>query len=580
MDGPEGNIHGKQTSSRAARQASFPNRKMKPALKKSIALIALLAGLTWLLTNFPGPGSGSPAAVDLQSADGQDTSRARLPSIPRPEPAEPASNPVSDESRNIRKAPQEPETRDLSGPESGIASSEGDGAFSISGIAVDEAGYGVPGIEVTAFLKRRFEGNGDTKDKTLVRYALTGADGFYEFRGVGDGEYRISTPPDDYYEASQAVVRAGSDTADLVLRARQPELVVFGTIRSEGDPLENVQVSVVGQSDRSVNTDMDGFYELELKVSASKPAYSIRFVREGFREARSQLLAKEITGRRNIQVDTEMDPQQEQVEVSGTVLDMRGNPVAGQSVQLYSESARQRYSAKSDGNGDFWIEEVETSPDYMVSVRPKDDYRDFVLRDVDIGLAGADLEVILEPLERGSLTGQMLDPEGRPVPEFSLWLRNPDAVNQSDLLVTGDQQGFFEVTEVEEGRLIFETRSSPLYSISGITLSAREQKEIQLVLDQGNHQVMGLVVDETGRPVPATELFVTSLRHDNGLRTHAMRRAVTDASGYFIFNQVGQGYHTIRVEVPGYLTEVVDHVVGADEPEVVIRLERASLHGM
>jgi hypothetical protein len=146
--------------------------------------------------------------------------------------------------------------------------------------------------------------------------------------------------------------------------------------------------------------------------------------------------------------------------------------------------------------------------------------------------------------------------------------------------VTGDQQGHFSVDEVEAGTLVFETRSSPLYRISGIHLSAGEKKDIRLVLDWGNNQVTGLVVDDTGRPVTASELFVTSFRRYSGVRAHAVRRAITDEAGYFLFTQVGPGYHTIRVDVPGFSTTILDHDVGMDTPEVIIHLERASSHGM
>jgi hypothetical protein len=175
-----------------------------------------------------------------------------------------------------------------------------------------------------------------------------------------------------------------------------------------------------------------------------------------------------------------LEPVQELVEVSGTVLSNKGKPVPGETVQFYSEAARQRYSAVSDRNGAFWIDEVETSSDYLLAVHPRDKWRDFTRHGVEIALGGADLEVVLEPLNLGSLTGQMVDPTGQPVPQFSLWLRNPGALNQPALLVTGDGQGYFRVDEIEAGALIFETRSSPLYRISGIHLSAGEKKDVRL----------------------------------------------------------------------------------------------------
>jgi hypothetical protein len=57
-----------------------------------------------------------------------------------------------------------------------------------------------------------------------------------------------------------------------------------------------VQVQVIGQSSGAVLTDGEGFYELDVEVSRSKPAYTIRFVREGYREKRSVIETQEMTG--------------------------------------------------------------------------------------------------------------------------------------------------------------------------------------------------------------------------------------------------------------------------------------------
>ena len=87
-------------------------------------------------------------------------------------------------------------------------------------------------------------------------------------------------------------------------------------------------------------------------------------------------------------------------------------------------------------------------------------------------------------------------------------------------------------------------------------------------------------MDDTGRPLSATELFVTSVRRDSGLRLQAVHRAVTDETGYFLVDRLGPGYHTIRIDAPGFGAAILDHEVGIDNPEVIIRLERVYAHGM
>jgi protocatechuate 3,4-dioxygenase beta subunit len=460
--------------------------------------------------------------------------------------------------------------------------SEPAGLFSISGMVLDESGRGVYGIEVAAYPKSLFAPEQDAAEARTGGgvTALTDIDGFYEVRGVADGEYRLRTEPDDRYEAAELIVRAGVDTADLVLRARRPALEIGGTVRGDGEALSGVEVVAVGQPSGAVYTEEDGSYEIEVQISAAKPSYTLRFARDGYREERSVLMAEDLAAPGQIRVDADLEPRQALVEVTGSVRDREGEPVSGETVQLNSEAARQRYTAVSGRQGEIRFPEVETSDDYMVSVRPAELHRDFVVRNVEIGVAGAELDVVLEPRSYGRLAGQMVDPDGQPVPEFNLWLRNPGAVNQPARLVTGDQQGYFEVDRVEAGSLVFETRGSPLVSITGLRLSPGESKQVTLVLDWGTHQVAGLVMDDMGRPVSASELFVTSVRRDGSLRAQAVRRAVTDETGYFLVERVGSGYHTVRVDAPGFRAAVVDHQVGTDSPEVIIRLERVYSHGM
>lgn len=461
------------------------------------------------------------------------------------------------------------------------ATAEAAGPHSISGMVMDESGRGVFGVPVTAYARSLFgEEGASAPDRTVPSMALTDVDGFYDIDGIADGEYRLRTEPDNRYEAAEAIVRAGAEGADLILRERRPGLEVAGTVRGDGEPLAGAEVVAVGQPSGAVLTDENGFYETTLEMTAGKSNYTLRFTREGYRERRSVLTVDDQAGPGRIRVDADLEPAQAIVEVTGSVRDRESKPAAGETVQLYSGAARQRYTAVSGRRGEIRFPEVETSDDYMLSVRPADTYRDYLALDVEIGVAGADLDIVLEPRSYGQLTGQMVDADGQPLPAFSLWLRNSEALNQPPLLVTGDQQGYFEVDRVEAGPLVFETRGSPLVSITGARIAPGEAKTVSLVLDWGVHQIAGLVMDEMGQPVSASELYITSVRRGGGLRAQAVRRAVTDETGYFLVGQLGSGYHTVRVDAPGYRVAIVDHEVGTDNPEVVIRLERAYSHGM
>lgn len=542
-------------------------------------LLFMAAGLAALLFLAQESGDVLTATVSapvVQHASLQDEASASGPAASTPEhsAAPPEGTPAAltradDAPRAGEPAPREAE------PAAG-------GAYSISGVVMDESGRGVFGMPVTASVNSLFEEDGtQAPDRTAgTVMVVTDVDGFYEVNVDADGEYRLRTEPDDRYEAAGAIVRAGADGADLIVRERRPGIQIIGTVRGDGEALAGAEVTAVGQPSGAAVTDEDGSYEFTLQIEASKRGYTLRFTREGYREKRSVVTADDLAGQGRIRVDADLEPEQVLVEVTGTVHDKHGKPVAGETVQLYSEAARQRYTAVSGRSGEIRFPEVETSDDYMVSVRPADTYRDYAAWDVGIGVAGADLDITLEPRSYGRLVGQMVNMEGFPVPEFSLWLRNQKALNQPARLVTGDQQGFFDIQQIEAGPLVFETRGSPLVSISGVQLAPGETKDVMLVLDWGNHQVAGLVMDDMGRPVSASELFVTSVSHEGGLWAQATRRAITDDTGYFLVTQVGPGYHTIRVDAPGFRTSILDHDVGGDSPQVIIRLERAYSNGM
>jgi hypothetical protein len=545
-----------------------------------LLLLLLVGGLAALLFQFRDTSSGSTGRGDAQISEGASAPANTVSN--GEETGADALHMAADDMMQL--APEKVRASRIEPPpHPREPESESAGPFSISGMVLDESGQGVFGIEVAADPKNLFAA--DDRDKSPDRSggrvtALSEIDGFYEFRGLADGEYRLRSDPDEHYEVAELIVRAGADTADLVLRARRPALEIGGTVRSDGEALEGVEVVAVGQPSGAVYTDESGSYELDLQITAGKPGYTLRFARDGYREKRSALTADDLAVPGRIRVDADLEPRQTLVEVTGWVREREGEAVSGQTVQLYSEAARQRYTAVSGRRGEIRFPEVETSEDYSVSVRPADLYQDYVAQDVEIGVAGAELDVVLEPRSYGRLAGQMVDPDGQPIPEFSLWLRNTGAVNRPARLVTGGQQGLFDVDRIEAGSLVFETRGSPLVTITGLRLSPGEAKEITLVLDWGSHRVAGLVMDDMGRPVSATELFVTSIRRDGGLRAQAVRRAVTDETGYFLVDRVGSGYHTVRVDAPGFRAAILDHQVGTDSPEVIIRLERVYSHGM
>jgi hypothetical protein len=222
--------------------------------------------------------------------------------------------------------------------------------------------------------------------------------------------------------------------------------------------------------------------------------------------------------------------------------------------------------------GHFSFPSVEVGSDYRLWIRPKDRYKDYIDEDLVITSGKLDLVIVLEPLGLASLSGRMLDPDGGPLPGFSLWLRTTYATAQRFILVTGDQQGRFFVSELPEGDLMLQTRSSPLLTITGIALSAGATKNVRLTLDTGLYTLDGYVVNAQDDPVPGARISLLWSHENEGVRSRSTRETFTDVNGYFLFTQLGSGLHTLNISASGFRGARLEYQVGADDVEVLVKL--------
>ncbi|MCK4840939.1 MAG: carboxypeptidase regulatory-like domain-containing protein [Methylococcales bacterium] len=452
---------------------------------------------------------------------------------------------------------------------------ESQDGWSISGMVLDESGKPIADIELITLWKNfsLVDGGMDIPASERKWQAVTGFDGYYQIQDLEEGEYQIRSEANALYQAASIVVRTGIESADLILRKKQPDIHIYGTIQSEGEPLTKVRVVPTGQSKNAVFSDEEGHYNLVVDISSRLKLYTLRISHQDYQEQSFEFQVAEMLKKGEIQLNLELKPIAEQAEVTGNLRSSNSSSVSEEKVQLYSETTKRRYLAVSDQNGAFWFPEVEPAPDYFLSVNPASYYQDYLQKDVQITSSGLDVDVVLKPLKLGTLTGQMVDPNGKPVSGFSLWLRNNEASSFPALNVTSDSRGHFNVNEIPEGKLVFDTRSSPLFSITGFHQSAEETTNAQLVLDWGDHVVPGRIVNNHGKPIPAAEISLTWFHRDGEVRSYSTRKAVTNSDGYFMFSKVSSGMHTLRIDIPNYRYTQRDHVVGETDSEIIIRLE-------
>ena len=453
----------------------------------------------------------------------------------------------------------------------------GDYDLSISGRVINQDGEPVEGLEVVA-LRYFFE----SSDEALVpgnqsdQSAHTDAEGYYDVGGLEDGEYEIKTVVTRRYASVKTVVRAGVDSANLVV-AESRELRVSGSVTGDdGKPLSGVRVVTVGQSSRATRTDADGNYELSLQVTGDRRAYTVRFRLDGFKDFHASLKGQEIEGEEEIEVDAELVPVGGTVLVTGVVRTNGGEPVVGETVNMHSQNLKSRYKAVTDDEGHFSWEDVQTASDYRVWVRPEGPYKDYTRKATRVAEEVA-LEIVLGSLGTGRLTGRMVDAEDAPVPRFSLWVRSSKASSKV-LRVTGDDDGLFSLDGIPEGKLIFESRSQPRLNVSGITMKSGSETDVELVVDWGVYNVSGRVLDESGASIAGAQVYLSWTYRRDGVRSGSTRKTVSDDSGAFQFTQLGRGLHKVNATASGYRSSQTSYDIGGEpsNEELELRLEEVS----
>ncbi len=448
--------------------------------------------------------------------------------------------------------------------------------LSISGRALNQNGEPVPGIEISA-ARNRYASS--TTHEVLFEdksghSTRTNRDGSYLIQGLQEGEYRVHTTATERYLSIVRTVRAGLDSADLRLLEN---LRVHGTVTNErGEPLARVQVRQSAARGRAARSDIQGQYEIHLVPRTDlQEGYTLTFFLQGYEKESLDLRAAQLAESKELFFDIQLQELSEAALVSGVVETRRGERVQG--VQVYLSSLQQgtHYQTPTDENGSFSIQGVKTDQDYHLRVLPRGGYRDYREGPLLVTRSGLWLDIVLEPLASGRLTGRMIDLDGNPIPHFRLWLVNTDA-QHSSLPVSSDVSGYFQVDEAPEGQLLFDSRSDPMLRVSGVYLSGGEDQEVLLPLDWGEHIVDGAVLDDLGFPVAGAEVSLHWRHQVGALQSVSGRKTVTDERGLFQFSQIGPGVHRLDVRTSAHhaVSEEID--VGTHSGEVELLLEPIS----
>lgn len=449
---------------------------------------------------------------------------------------------------------------------------------SLSGWVFDESGEGVPNLGVVATVKRPAPEAEVSSGASRLASTRTDGEGFFALPSLVDGDYEVRTESTDRYESASGRFRAGVDSAVLVVTEKTSRwALIRGFVESaDGGSVENAVVVPVGQFENRTSTDGRGAYELSLELDPGRRALMVRYSSEGYREQRLTIADEELRSGQEVIRDVLLEPLRQTTTVSGSVVSTEGTPVHRARVELYSASLSRRADGATDRDGLFSIPEVELSDDYLLWVRPPEGFEDY-LEEGLVVTGWVDLDIVVEKTDWSRLEGRMVDPDGQPVPGYTLWLRTASNGGPRELPVTGDDLGQFEVDQLPSGTAGFQTLASPFLSMSGIELMPGDPNRVHLRLDIGDRRAGGFVLDQAGAAIGGAQLHLFWSVVEGGIRSRSKRETVSDANGYFLFTGLGASAHTLTVTAPGYRSGRLELDPTDDGQDVTIRLVDDSL---
>jgi protocatechuate 3,4-dioxygenase beta subunit len=434
--------------------------------------------------------------------------------------------------------------------------------FMISGHVMDTAGLGIGGVPVTVvaigFDASQAQGEG------AARRPITTTDesGFYEFPGLSEGDYEIRTAATDTYGPRRIAVRAGLTNADIVLVGERTLVIEGEVVGVAGERLEGVTVLPVLVGVPSVRTDLSGDYRLQVPLQPDTRAFTVRFQLAGFQDLTVPVDLTGREGRGSLALDVKMRPVESWTSVAGVVTDSDGSPLAGRLVSLRQVGGQQSYRTMTDRRGRYSFDAVEAPVPYYLNVSGAPDHEDYRKR-IDVTTHATRFDVAVEPFEFGTVSGRLINADGAPVSNFSLVVRHK-ASSSPNAIVSSDAAGNFRVMHAPAGELTVASQSSPSILVRGLRLEPGDELNVPLVIDWGDHELNGVIVDHNNNPVPAARVLLTWTRVADGITTTTTRRARSDAQGNFYFGDLGPGPHLLQIDSPGRRPVKVTHDISLE----------------
>jgi hypothetical protein len=439
----------------------------------------------------------------------------------------------------------------------------------ISGRVLTTEGVGIGGVTIVA-APERITGQQVPDSGTLRFWTVTDSLGAYSLDGIPDGEYTIRSQTHGPFPSARISARSGVDYADLVVSPDLAAVAEGRVLGADGEPLEGVTVLPVLPGQPSVLTGDDGRFRLPVRVKPTVSSFALRFQRPGYHEQTDKFEIPRDGASNRVAMKVVLQPVEAWTALKGKVLSDSGEPLAGRTVELRPESAPRSYKTTTDPRGRYAFSVVESPADYQLIVFGGASHKDHQ-QSLHVTADMGELDVVAEAYEFGEVTGQLVNLSGEPVPDFALLLRNSGS-RQPNSVVSTDKDGNFKIPAAPVGKFVVASQSTPSILVEGLELKAGDKLHLPLVLDWGQHEIRGVVVDAAGNPVPASRIVLQWSHESDGITTRTTRRTAADTQGQFAFSQLGPGAHSLKIDGAGFPAVVVNHDVSRQGNNLTVRL--------
>ncbi len=341
----------------------------------------------------------------------------------------------------------------------------------------------------------------------------------------------------------------------------------------EGRPVAGAVIAEERYFQR-VRSSPDGSYALPLELPQHRYPV-LHFLRSGYEPRRVKLGPRQLGDEPVFTLDVTLPDAVDTVTLDGLVSNDIGLGLAGARVELTAVYPRNSESFTltefSDERGRFSFEGVESDQTYKLSANLTPEYPLFEDAEFYVAASPSPIEIVLPTLQFVDLAGMVLDRDLAPVPNYEIYIDNLSTGIHARKIVS-DSSGFFSLEHFPLGEISLSTRGAEFHKIAGIELTAGTYRNLELVVDRGNHYLSGWISDIHGMAIEKAMITLDRKFERNGMRHTSYRSQSTGDGGRFRFENLAGGEYRVTVYAFGYAMQEFTHRFDAQAAELHVRL--------